>query len=75
MSRRHGGIPSRVMVACYGFGRRDISDPFRKPPADGPVDPFKGRELDRLEAASRLLAASHFGLEQVGDASGRRALS
>ena len=41
------------VVACLGFGRRDVADRLQQPAIVEPVDPSQCRELDGLEAPPR----------------------
>ena len=55
------------IVACLGFGRRDVADGLQEPPVVEPIHPFEGGELDRLERSPRSTPLDDFGLvEAIG---------
>ena len=55
------------IVACLGFGRRDVADGLQEPPVVELIRPFEGGELDRLERSPRSTPVDDFGLvEAIG---------
>jgi beta-lactamase superfamily II metal-dependent hydrolase len=55
------------VVACLGFGRRDVADRLQQPAIVEPVDPGQCRELDGLEAPPRSAAVNDLCLVEAVD--------
>ena len=63
----HGLTGDLGIVACLGFGGRDIADGLEEAPMVEPVHPFQGGKLDRLGVAPGTAPSNHLGLEQADD--------
>jgi hypothetical protein len=49
----HGWLVQHGVILLLGFGWRDVADGLQKPSMVEPVDPFRGGEFNRFEAAPR----------------------
>jgi len=61
---------SMTVVACFGFGGRDVADRLQQPAIVEPVDPFQGGELDGLERAPWSASVDHLSLVETADGFG-----
>ena len=66
----HGLTGDLGIVACLGFGGRDIADGLEEAPIVEPVDPFESGELHRLGMAPGAATADHLGFVEAVDGFG-----